>query len=211
MTAASTTRILIVDDHAMVRLALAEALLQHDDLELVGEAENGAKAIELYRELEPDVVTMDYKLPDQTGDEVISEIRAEFPEARILLLSIYEAEESIWLATEAGALGCVSKSVEIDEMITAVRTVARGETYYSKGLEEKLAERRSREGLSPREMEVLEKIITGYSNKEIEGMLHMSRSTVKHHLERIFAKLDVNCRTQAATVAVQRGIVRLEE
>jgi two-component system NarL family response regulator len=105
----------------------------------------------------------------------------------------------------------VSKSVEIDEMITAVRTVARGETYYSEGLEEKLAERRSREGLSPREMEVLEKMIAGHSNKEIEGMLHMSRSTVKHHLERIFAKLDVNSRTQAATVAVQRGIVRLEE
>ncbi len=211
MATAKTTRILIVDDHAMVRLALAEALQQHDDLELVGEADNGDKAIQLYRELQPDVVTMDYKMPGQTGDEVISNIRDEFPEARILLLSIYEAEESIWLATQAGALGCVSKAVEIDEMIAAIRTVARGEPYYSEGLEEKLAERRSREGLSPRELEVLEKMVAGFSNREIEGLLHMSRSTVKHHLEHIFTKLGVSSRTQAATVAVQRGVVRLEE
>ena len=96
-------------------------------------------------------------------------------------------------------------------MIAAIRTVARGEPYFSEGLEKKLAERRSREGLSPRELEVLEKIIAGYSNKEIEGMLQMSRSTVAHDVERIFTKLAVNGRMQAATAAVQRGVVRLEE
>lgn len=209
MTTAPTTRILIVDDHAMVRLALSQAIQQHDDLELVGEAENGEKAIELYRKIQPDVVTMDYKLPDNTGDEVIAALRAEFPEARIVLFSIYESEESIWSTTKAGALGCVSKAVEVDEMIAAIRTVARGERFYSEGLEEKLAERGAREELSPRELEVLEKIVAGLTNKEIEGVLHMSRSTVKHHVEHIFTKLGVNNRTQAVTVAVQRGITQL--
>lgn len=210
MTTKSPARILIVDDHAMVRLALAEAIDQHVDLELVGEAENGEKAIQLYRELQPDVVTMDYQLPDRCGDEVIGSIIAEFPSARILLLSIFETEESIYRATEAGALGCVSKAAEIDEMIAALCTVARGEPYFSGGLAEKLAERRAREGLSPRELEVLQHLVSGHSNKEIAGALNMAPSTVKHHLERIFSKLAVKDRTQAATAAVQRGIVRLD-
>ena len=205
-----STRILIVDDHSMVRLALAEAIAQEDDFELAGEAENGARAIALYRELEPDVVTMDFQLPDLDGPEVIRAIRAEFPEARIVSLSIYETPESLWRATEAGARGCVSKAAEIDEIIAAVRAVANGDAYYSEGLEEKLEERRSQEALSPRETEVLMQIVAGCSNKEIVANLGISASTVKHHIERIFAKLGVCDRTQAATTAVKRGIVQLE-
>ena len=204
------TRILIVDDHAMVRLALAEAIAQQDDLELVGEAENGARAIALYRDLQPDVVTMDYQMPGLNGAEAVGEILAEFPEARIVLLSIYETPESLWRATEAGALGCVSKGVEIDEIITAVRAVARGVSYYSEGLEKKLDERRAQEALSPRETEVLAQIVSGFSNKEIVANLGISMSTVKHHLERVFTKLGVNDRTQAATAAVKRGIIQLD-
>ena len=204
------TRILIVDDHAMVRLALAEAIAQQDDLELVGEAENGARAIALYRDLQPDVVTMDYQMPGLNGAEAIGEILAEFPEARIVLLSIYETPESLWRATEAGALGCVSKGVEIDEIITAVRAVASGVSYYSEGLEKKLDERRAQEALSPRETEVLAQIVSGFSNKEIVANLGISTSTVKHHLERVFTKLGVNDRTQAATAAVKRGIIQLD-
>ena len=112
MTSNQKTRILIVDDHAMVRLALAEAITQQDDLELVGEAENGERAIALYSNLQPDVVTMDYQMPGLNGAETITEILSEFPEARIVLLSIYETSESLWRATEAGALGCVSKGVD---------------------------------------------------------------------------------------------------
>ncbi|MDA7614878.1 response regulator transcription factor [Akkermansiaceae bacterium] len=204
------TRVLIVDDHAMVRLALAEALAQQDDLELVGEAENGARAIALYRELQPDVVTMDYQMPGLNGAEAISEILAEFPEARIVLLSIYETPESLWRATEAGALGCVSKGVEVDEIITAVRAVASGVSYYSEGLEKKLDERRAQEALSPRETEILAQIVSGHSNKEIVANLGISTSTVKHHIERVFTKLGVNDRTQAATAAVKRGIIQLD-
>ncbi len=204
------TRVLIVDDHAMVRLALAEALAQQDDLELVGEAENGASAIALYRELQPDVVTMDYQMPGLNGAEAIGEILAEFPEARIVLLSIYETSESLWQATEAGALGCMSKGVEIDEIITAVRAVASGVSYYSEGLEKKLDERRAQEALSPRETEILAQIVSGHSNKEIVANLGISTSTVKHHIERVFTKLGVNDRTQAATAAVKQGIIQLD-
>lgn len=210
MSSISPVRILIVDDHAMVRLALAEAIDQQEDLELVGEADNGDRAIELYRELLPDVVTMDFQLPGKKGDEVIAAIREEFPEARIVLLSIYETEERLWRAAEAGALGFVSKSVEINVMIAAIREVARGNSFYSEGLEEKLAVRRARDTLSPRELEVVGMLVKGCSNKEIEAALEVSQSTVKHHLAHAFSKLGVNDRTQAATAAVQRGIVELE-
>jgi DNA-binding NarL/FixJ family response regulator len=204
------TRILIVDDHALIRLALADAIEQHDDLQLVGEAENGSRAINLYRELRPDVVTMDYRLPDRNGDEVIAAIIALFPDARIMLLSIFETQESIYRATKAGALGCVSKAAEIDEMIAGIRAVSRGEAYFSDGLGEKLAERHCLEELSPRELDVLRQIVSGRSNKEIAADLNISASTVKYHLENIFSKLGAKDRTQAATAAVQRGIVQLD-
>jgi DNA-binding NarL/FixJ family response regulator len=211
MTTLSSTRILIVDDHAMVRLALAQAIERQNDLQLIGEAENGAKALALYRALLPDVVTMDFQLPDRDGEEVIAAIKSEFPAARILLLSIFETEECVFRATQAGALGYVSKAAEIDEMIAGIRAVARGETYFSAGLAAKLDERRARDGLSPREIEVLKHLVAGLSNKEVAIKLGMAGSTVKHHLERIFAKLGAKDRTQAVTVAVQRGILRIEE
>lgn len=195
----------------MVRLALAEAIERHEDLQLVGEAENGAKAIELHRSLRPDVVTMDYQLPDRDGEEIITAIRSEFPDARVLLLSIFETEECVFRATQAGALGYVSKAAEIDEMIAAIRSVARGEAYFSAGLAAKLDERHARDGLSPRELEVLKHLAAGLSNKEIGAALDMAASTVKHHLERIFAKLDAKDRTQAVTIAVQRGVLRIAD
>jgi DNA-binding NarL/FixJ family response regulator len=156
-------------------------------------------------------VTVDYRLPDLDGDEVIAAIKSEFPAARILLLSIFETEECVYRATQAGALGYVSKGAEIDEMIAGIRTVARGESYFSEGLAAKLDERRARDGLSMRELEVLRHLAAGLSNKEICATLHMASSTVKHHLERIFAKLDAKDRTQAVTIAVQRGILRIED
>lgn len=207
----SPIRILIVDDHAMVRLALSQAIERNADMCLVGEAANGDKAVSLYRNLRPDVVTMDFKLPDRDGDEVITELRAEFPDAKVVLLSIFENPESIWRATEAGALGYVSKAAEIDEVVTAIRHVANGKPYYSADLAEKLAQRRKQENFSSRELAVLELLVAGRSNKEIVADLQMSISTVKHHLEKIFTKLGVNDRTQAATAAMQRGIVRLDE
>ena len=207
----SPIRILIVDDHAMVRLALSQAIERNTDMCLVGEAANGDKAVSLYRNLRPDVVTMDFKLPDRDGDEVITEIRAEFPDAKVVLLSIFENPESIWRATEAGALGYVSKAAEIDEVVTAIRHVASGKPYFSVSLAEKLAQRRKQENFSTRELDVLELLVAGRSNKEIVSVLQISISTVKHHLEKIYTKLGVQDRTHATKVAFQRGIVRLDE
>ncbi len=206
----SPIRILIVDDHAMVRFALAEAIQRIPDMSLVGEAENGDEAVSLYRNLRPDVVIMDFKLPDRNGDEVTAEIRAEFPDARVILLSIFENSESIWRATEAGASGYVSKAAKVAEVISAIREVAVGKPYFSQGLAEKLAERRQQENLNDRELAVLELVAAGYSNKEIVAALHMSTSAVKHHLQGIFTKLGVQDRTQATAVAFQRGIVHLD-
>jgi DNA-binding NarL/FixJ family response regulator len=207
----SPIRILIVDDHSMVRLALSQAIGRNPDMILVGEAENGDKAVSLYRDLRPDVVTMDYKLPDRDGDKITSEIRAEFPDARVVLLSIFENPESIWRATEAGALGYVSKAAEIDEVVAAIRQVAGGKPYYSAGIAEKLAQSLEQEKLSTRELDVLELVVAGRSNKEIVSELTLSLSTVKHHLESIFAKLGVQDRTQATITAVQRGLIRLDD
>jgi DNA-binding NarL/FixJ family response regulator len=204
-------RILIVDDHAMVRFALSEAIQRHSDLILAGEAENGHGAVTLYRKLRPDVVTMDFKLPDRDGDEVVTEIRAEFPNARIVLLSIFENSESIWKATQAGVLGYVSKGAKVAEVVKAIRSIAVGKPYFSAGLEEKLAARREQENLTPRELAVLQLVTAGRSNKEIVAALHISLSTVKLHLQNIFLKLGAQDRTQAAATAFQRGIVRLEE
>ena len=204
-------RILIVDDHAMVRFALTEAIQRHSDLTLVGEAQNGRSAVALYRKLRPDVVTMDFKLPDQDGDQVVAEIRAEFPEARVVLLSIFENSESIWRATQAGVLGYVSKAAKVAEVIQAIRSIAVGKTYFSNGLEEKLAARQRQESLSPRELAVLELVAAGHSNKEIVAALNLSLSTVKLHLQNIFSKLGAQDRTQATAAAFQRGIVRLKE
>jgi len=204
-------RILIVDDHAMVRFALSQAIQRQADMTLVGEAENGIEAMNLYRKLLPDVVTMDFKLPDRDGNEVIAGIRTEFPDARVVLLSIFENAESILRATEAGALGYVSKAAKVSQVIHAIRSIATGKSYFSEGLEEKLADRREQENLTPRELEVLQLVATGHSNKEIVASLHISLSTVKLHLQNIFSKLGTQDRTQTTAVAFQRGIVRLEE
>jgi DNA-binding NarL/FixJ family response regulator len=203
-------RILIVDDHAMVRYALANAIRCQRDLSLVGEADDGQEALTLYRAHQPDVVTMDYNLPGQNGIATTSAIRAEFPQARVLLLSIHEGAEDIWKASQAGAVGYLSKSVEIDEVLLAIRQVAGGTPYFSNGLAEKLASHQPRDSLTPRELDVLRLIVAGLSNKEITASLNISQSTMKGHLERIFVKLHVYDRTQAAAAAIHRGIVHID-
>lgn len=203
-------RVLIVDDHAMMRLGLSEAITGERDMTLVAEAVNGPQAIELYRKHEPDVVTMDFQLPGPDGAESTAQLRAAFPDARIVLLSVFEGEEDIWRAVEAGAMGYVSKSAEIEEVLEAIRNVFAGESYFPAAIAKKLAARRNRDTLTSRELEVLRHIVAGLSNKEIVTALNMSEGTVKLHISNTLAKLHVADRTQAAIVAVQRGIVHLD-
>jgi len=203
-------RVLIVDDHAMMRLGLVEAIAGERDLTLVGEAANGPQCLEQYRKHQPDVVTMDFRLPGADGAESTAHLRTEFPDARVVVLSVFEGEEDIWRAVEAGAMGYVSKSAEVEEVLEAIRSVVGGETYFPAPIATKLASRRMRDALTPREHQVLHHIVAGLSNKEIAATLHMSEATVKLHISNTLSKLHVADRTQAAIVAVQRGIIHLD-
>ena len=203
-------RILIVDDHAMMRLAMSKAIERQCDLALVGAAANSEEALKLYKKHRPDVVTMDFKLPGMDGVETTALLLKEFPRARVLMLSIFEGSEDIWRAAKSGAAGYVSKSVEIEEIIQAIQTIADGNPYYSDGLAEKLAARKAARSLSPQELKVLQEIVAGHSNKEIMNELNLCQATVKRHIENIFAKLEVLDRVQAVTAAVQQGIIHLD-
>jgi DNA-binding NarL/FixJ family response regulator len=203
-------RILIVDDHGMMRFALSQGIECHPDLVLVGESDNGIEALELYRQLQPDVVTMDYKLPGMTGVECTAALHQEFPDARVLLLSIFEGTEDLWRAMQAGAAGYVCKSAEIDEVILAIRTIAAGNPYFSAGLAHKLATRQATQALSPQELNVLREIAAGRSAKEISGLLNLTENTVRFYIKNTYAKLGVADRAQLITTAVQRGIIHLD-
>ncbi len=202
-------RVLIVDDHAMMRLGLAEAIAGERDMTLVAEAGNGAQALDAYRQHRPDIVTMDFQMPGEDGAQTITRLRAEFPDARIVVLSVFEGEEDISRAVQAGASGYVLKSAEVEDILEAIRHVIAGDTYFPPAIAAKLAARSARHTLTPREHQVLRHIVAGLSNKEIAPALHMSEATVKLHISNTLAKLGVADRTQAAIVAVQRGLIHL--
>ncbi len=203
-------RVLIVDDHAMMRLGLAEAVNGERDMQLAGEASNGSQAMEAYRTFQPDVVTMDFQMPGMNGAEATTRLRAEFPEARVVILSVFEGEEDIWRAVQAGAMGYVLKSAEVEDILEAIRHVVAGDTYFPPAIAAKLADRKTRDTLTTRESQVLRHVVAGLSNKEIASTMRTSEATVKLHISNTLAKLGVADRTQAAIVAVQRGIVHLD-
>ncbi len=203
-------RLLLVDDHAVIRMGLAGSLNLEPDLTVVGEAGKGGQAVELHRKLRPDVVLMDFRLPDMTGVEATRMICREFPEARVLMLTVHEGEEDVYSAMQAGALGYVQKSIGWKELLAAIRNVSMGERYLPADLAARLKERLGREPLSERELEVLHLIVRGQSNKEIGVSLNISDVTVKRHITHILEKLGVLDRTQAAIAAIQRGIVHLD-
>jgi DNA-binding NarL/FixJ family response regulator len=202
-------RLLIVDDHFVVRLGLASALNLEPDMSVIAEAGDGPQAIEAYRKHRPDVVLMDYQLPGINGAEATQSIRAEYPEARVIVLSVFKAEEDVHRAVQAGAAAYLPKSSEPEELMEAIRTVHNGGTYFPAAIANVLAGRAKREPLSGREIEVLAMIVHGHSNKEISSGLGISENTVKFHTTRIFEKLGVLDRVQAATAAIERGIVHL--
>jgi len=202
-------RILIADDHFVVRMGLVALVNTEDDMEVVAEAEDGARAIELYAEIRPDLVLIDSRMPGKDGVEATLEIRARFPEARILMLTAYDGDADIRRALEAGVNGYVIKRSTGDNLIPALRAVASGGRWLSKAVAGQLASRKSYEQLTPREAQVLAEIAKGLANKQIAEALQITEYTVKDHVKNILAKLRVADRTEAVTVALKRGIIRL--
>jgi len=201
-------RILIVDDHFMVRLGLIGAFAAERDLEVTGEARNGAEALSLFSRLRPDVVLLDGMLPDMHGVEVTRRILEQQPEARIIVVSINETAEDVHRAMEAGAWGYIPKSCEKEMIVRAIRAVAGGEHFIAPHLAHRLAERNLLTSLSAREIEVLRMIAQGKANKQIAAELSLSEATVKTHIAHIMAKLDAPDRTRAVTIALERGLLR---
>jgi DNA-binding NarL/FixJ family response regulator len=204
------TRVMVADDHPVVRTGLAAVLVQQADLELVAEAENGERAVALYREHRPDVCLMDLRMPVMDGVEAIRTITTEFPEARILALTTYEGDADIRRALEAGARGYLLKDMLVTDVIGAVRAVRSGERVIPIAVAARLAEFPERSDLTERELEVLQLVARGLSNKEVARVIGRTDETVKIHLKNTFAKLDVADRTEAVTVALTRGLIHLD-
>jgi DNA-binding NarL/FixJ family response regulator len=203
-------RILIVEDHAVVRQGFIALVRLVDGFEIVAEATNGLQALALFREHRPDIALMDLRMPGAGGVETIIAIRKEFPDARIIVLTTFDGDEDIFRAIQAGARGYLLKGMNADELIDAIQTVHRGKSRIPAAVAERLAERLSGNALTDRETEVLKTIVAGKSNKEIAAALFISEATVKTHINNLLSKLGVTDRTQAATMALHRGIVHLD-
>jgi two-component system, NarL family, response regulator len=203
-------RVLVADDHPVVRTGLAAVVAQEADLELVAEAENGARAVALFGEHQPDVVLMDLRMPVMDGVEAIRTIMREFPVARILALTTYEGDADIRRALEAGACGYLLKDMLLTEVIAAVHAAHRGERVIPTAVAIRLAEFPERNDLTEREAEILALVARGLANKDVARAIGRSDETVKIHLKNVFAKLGVTDRTEAVTVALARGLIHLE-
>jgi DNA-binding NarL/FixJ family response regulator len=203
-------RILVVDDHVIVRKGLVALLNTIEGLSVVAEASDGEEAIQAHRVHKPDVTLMDLRLPKIGGADAISKIRQEQPAARIIVLTTFDGDEDIFRALQAGAKGYLLKGMDAVELTDAIRAVYAGKSKIPAMVAEKLAGRMGGHALTTRELEVLRRIVAGRSNKEIASDLHISEATVKTHINSILSKLGVSDRTQAATTALQRGIVHLE-
>ena len=203
-------RILIADDHAVVRDGLAAMLSFQPDMAVAAHAKNGREAVEQFRAVKPDVALMDLAMPELDGVAAIVTIRSEFPEARILVLTTYDGDENVYRALENGAKGYLLKDCSTEDLLTAIRKVHSGATHVSERAAAKLAERTmSGPPLSARETEVLKLVAGGKSNKEIAGLLFISEGTVKTHVLSIHEKLGVSARTEAVVTAIRRGILRV--
>jgi two-component system, NarL family, response regulator len=202
-------RLLLVDDHLVVRIGLRSLLEAQPDMTVVGEAGGGTAAVETFTRCRPDVTLMDLRMPDLSGTEATAAIRRNAPDARVLVLTTYDNDEDIYRALEAGAVGYLLKNNESGPLLAAIRAVHAGAYRLPPALAARLAQRRAAPELSQRELEVLLLIVKGQSNKEIGNTLGLAENTVKNHVKMILDKLGVADRTQAATTALQRGLARL--
>jgi DNA-binding NarL/FixJ family response regulator len=208
-----TIRLLLADDHFVVRTGLRAMLESDPDIEIVGEAATGSEAIEIVGETLPDLVLMDLRMPDGDGVEATKHLRELHPDTKVLVLTTYDTDADILRAIEAGATGYLLKDATRDELLRATRLAAAGETALAPSVASRLVDRVRDPGagaLSPRELQILELVAKGLTNREIGARLYISEATVKTHMIHVFSKLGVEDRTHAVSEAVTRGIIRLE-
>jgi two-component system NarL family response regulator len=202
--------VMVVDDHFVVRMGLSGSINVEPDMAVTAEASTGEQAVTVYRQHQPDIVLMDLRLPGMSGVEATRAICREFPGAAVIMLSTHDGEEDIYRSLQAGARTYLLKTAARNELIDTIRAVYAGERSISPVVGARLAERMMHPELTAREIEVLQLVVKGKSNKEIASALSIAEVTVKLHVGHILTKLSVNDRTQAATTALQRGIVHLE-
>ena len=203
-------RVLVVDDHSLLRTGVANIINQEPGFEVVAEAANGRDAIEAFITHRPDVVLMDLRMPEMEGVEAVRRIREIDPQARVVVLTTYDADEDIARALQAGAKAYILKDIAADALVACIRDVLAGKTYLAPAAAAKLAERVTQVQLTPRELAALRLMANGQSNKEIAAALEISARTVKTHLAHLFEKLGVTSRTEAVRVATRRGLVRFD-
>ncbi len=203
-------RVLIVDDHVVVRLGLRTLLETQPDMQVAGDAAGGVDAVALVGQLHPDVILLDLRMPDLGGVEAIRRIRGIEPSAHILILSSFGSEEDIYQALHAGALGYILKNAGSDELLAAIRQVHAGKPWIPPGVAERYSERMQRPHLTQREMEILNCIFKGLTNKEIAFQLSVAENTVKNHINNLMAKLGAKDRTHATHLALVRGLLSVD-
>ena len=202
------TSVLLVYDHSVVRMGLAAIINIEKDLKVCGEAESGAEAVKLAREMRPDVVVMDFMMPGMDGAEATEAVLRASPESKVLVLTTYGASVDIARALKSGATGAVTKNLSNDELADAIRATARGERMLSAEIESSLAEAESDNGLTARQREVLDSITRGLSNDDIAGMLGISKVRVKQHLAALYQKLGAANRAEAVAIALRRQLLK---
>jgi two-component system, NarL family, response regulator len=203
-------RVMLAEDHYLIRAGLASVIAAESDLTVCGEATTGQEALALYRSLRPDVAVLAQRLPGLGGGELTRTLRRESPDAKIIILSSRAGEEEIYSALQAGAMAYVLNSAEREELLQAIRKVAAGQRHIPPDVAVRLAGRVPRSQLSVRELDVLRLLVTGKRNKEIASSLAISEGTAKIHVSSVLCKLGVSDRTEAVTAALQRGIIHLE-
>jgi two-component system, NarL family, response regulator len=210
MTSTATIKVMVVDDHPLVRIGMATVVNQQPDMTIAAEADSGPRALALFREHRPDVVLMDLRLRGDSGARLTSALRAEFPGARVLVISNYDGDEDIHQALSAGAMGYLFKSVVEDELVDAIREIHAGRTYLPKGVAARLEENKTRAHLTRREDELLDLLGKGLTNRELGQVLGVAEDTIKTHLKSLFRKLDVSDRAEAVREGIRRGFIHGE-
>ncbi|MBC2607288.1 response regulator [Pelagicoccus albus] len=205
-----TIKVMIADDHPPMRMGLISLINSQKGMSVIAEASDGEEAVEVYEDTKPDVVLMDLRMPGMGGADAILQIRKQYPDARIIVLSTFDWDEDIHRALQSGAASYLLKDMPIEDIAETVRNVFRGEASLPDSVAQRLKERSKRDQLTERERDVLEALTKGRSNKEIASRLSISEETVKSHLKTLFSKLHVRDRTEAAIEAIRHGIIHLD-